>query len=281
MNQITYASGATAVPDRASRTGISFETFLARYEEQAPTAASKLSGTRPQASAPLMNAKKVFKSYHKSKHIIPVLRGVDFSVQPGEFVAIVGQSGSGKTTLLHLLGTLDEPDAGEIHFERNRIDNLPTKARDVLRNRYFGMIFQFYHLLPELTTLENVLTPRMICDGVFRYWFKRRQHVAQAQQMLEMVGLGHRLSHKPKELSGGEMQRAAIARALIAGPQLLLADEPTGNLDRQTGQEIMDLLRTLNRQQNLTIVMVTHDNAIAALADRTVRLVEGLVERVA
>jgi lipoprotein-releasing system ATP-binding protein len=228
-----------------------------------------------------MNAKKVFKSYRKSKHIIPVLRGVDFSVQPGEFVAIVGQSGSGKTTLLHLMGTLDEPDAGEIHFERNRIDNLPTKARDVLRNRYFGMIFQFYHLLPELTTLENVLAPKMIGDGVFRYWFNRRQHVEQAKHMLEMVGLGHRLTHRPKELSGGEMQRAAIARALIAGPQLLLADEPTGNLDRQTGQEIMDLLRTLNRQQNLTIVMVTHDNAIAALADRTVRLVEGLVERVA
>jgi len=226
-------------------------------------------------------AKKVFKSYRKSKHIIPVLRGVDFSIRPGEFVAVVGQSGSGKSTLLHLLGTLDAPDAGEIHFEGNRIDNLPSQARDVLRNRYFGMIFQFYHLLPELTTLENVLAPRMIGQGVFRYWFSKRQHVDEARHLLDLVGLGHRLSHKPKELSGGEMQRAAIARALVANPQLLLADEPTGNLDRQTGQEIMDLLRSLNRRQNLTIVMVTHDQTIAALADRTVRLVEGLVERVA
>jgi lipoprotein-releasing system ATP-binding protein len=143
------------------------------------------------------------------------------------------------------------------------------------------MIFQFYHLLPELTTLENVLTPRMIGQGVLRYWLNKRQHVEEARQLLDLVGLSHRLTHKPKELSGGEMQRAAIARALVTNPQLLLADEPTGNLDRQTGQEIMDLLRSLNRRQNLTIVMVTHDNAIAALADRTVRLVEGLVERVA
>jgi lipoprotein-releasing system ATP-binding protein len=210
-----------------------------------------------------------------------VLRGVDFAVRPGEFVAIVGQSGSGKTTLLHLLGTLDDCEAGEIHFEQNRIDNLPTQARDVLRNRHFGMIFQFYHLLPELTTLENVLAPSMIGEGVIRYWFNRRKHVERARQLLKVVGLEHRMTHKPKELSGGEMQRTAIARALIERPQLLLADEPTGNLDRQTGQEIMDLLRSLNREQNLTIVMVTHDNAIAALADRTVRLVEGLVERVA
>ena len=229
----------------------------------------------------MLCAKKVFKSYRKSKHIIPVLRGVDFSIRPGEFVAVVGQSGSGKSTLLHLLGTLDAPDAGEIHFEGNRIDNLPSQARDVLRNRYFGMIFQFYHLLPELTTLENVLAPRMIGQGVLRYWMNKRQHVEEARHLLDLVGLGHRLNHKPRELSGGEMQRAAIARALVADPQLLLADEPTGNLDRQTGQEIMDLLRSLNRRQNLTIVMVTHDQTIAALADRTVRLVEGLVERVA
>jgi len=175
---------------------------------------------------------------------------------------------------------LDEPDAGEIHFEGNRIDNLPAKARDVLRNSYFGMIFQFYHLLPELTTLENVLMPRMICDGAFRYWRNKRKHVACAKSLLETVGLTHRLTHKPRELSGGEMQRAAIARALVSDPQLLLADEPTGNLDRQTGKEIMELLQSLNSDQKLTIVMVTHDHAIAGLADRTVRLVEGLVERV-
>jgi lipoprotein-releasing system ATP-binding protein len=238
----------------------------------------------PPAAAsgePLLAARKLFKSYRKSKHVIPVLRGVDFAIRPGEFVAVVGQSGSGKSTLLHLLGTLDAPDAGEIHFEGNRIDNLPAVSRDVLRNRYFGMIFQFYHLLPELTTLENVLLPRMIGEGVLRYYWSRRQHAERARQLLDVVGLSHRLTHRPKELSGGEMQRAAIARALIANPQLLLADEPTGNLDRRTGTEIMTLLRSLNRQQNLTIVMVTHDNAVATMADRTVRLVEGLVERVA
>jgi len=235
----------------------------------------------PLPAEPLLAAKKLLKSYRKSKHVIPVLRGVDFSVQPGEFVSVVGQSGSGKSTLLHLLGTLDQPDAGEVHFEGNRIDNLPAAARDVLRNKYFGMIFQFYHLLPELTTLENVLVPRMIGAGVLRYWLNKRAYTARAQELLELVGLGHRLTHKPKELSGGEMQRAAIARALIAEPQLLLADEPTGNLDRQTGGEIMQLLRSLNTRQNLTIVMVTHDGSLAAQTDRTVRLVEGLVERVA
>ena len=151
----------------------------------------------------------------------------------------------------------------------------------MLRNRYFGMIFQFYHLLPELTTLENLLVPVMIANGAIRYWCHKRKHVQRARQLLEMVGLTHRSGHKPKELSGGEMQRAAIARSLIAQPQLLLADEPTGNLDRKTGQEILTLLRSLNREQNLTIVMVTHDVAIAGCADRTVRLTEGLVERVA
>ena len=141
------------------------------------------------------------------------------------------------------------------------------------------MIFQFYHLLPELRALENVLMPLMIHHGVFRYWRQRREHRERAEHLLELVGLSHRLKHKPRELSGGEMQRAAIARALIAGPQLLLADEPTGNLDRDTGREILEILRTLNAEQNLSIVMVTHDNAIAAQADRTVRLIEGCVEQ--
>lgn len=252
-----------------------------RVRDREPVRSTHVGGrqaTSPQAN-PLMSATKLMKSYRKGKLVIPVLRGVDFSINPGEFLAIVGQSGSGKSTLLHLLATLDAPDAGEIFFHGDRIDDLPSRSRDILRNRYFGMIFQFYHLLPELSTLENVLAPRMIPEGFLRYRLNRKKHIERAKELLDMVGLSHRLTHKPRELSGGEMQRTAIARALIADPQLLLADEPTGNLDSKTGREILDLLRTLNAQQNLTIVMVTHDNAIAREADRTVRLVEGLVER--
>jgi lipoprotein-releasing system ATP-binding protein len=180
--------------------------------------------------------------------------------------------------LLHLLGTLDGPDKGQIHFDGRRIDNLPASARDALRNRQFGMIFQFYHLLPELTTLENVLAPLMIAHGIWAYLRQRGQHRRAAVELLDMVQLGHRLKHRPRELSGGEMQRAAIARALVAHPRLLLADEPTGNLDQETGRDIIRILRTLNQRQGLTIVMVTHDQAIAAQADRTVRLVAGSIE---
>ncbi len=229
---------------------------------------------------PLLSSRGLKKSYRKGKHVIEVLRGVDFEIQPNKFTAIIGQSGSGKSTLLHLLGTLDAPDAGEIYFEGNRIDNLPQRARDVLRNHHFGMVFQFYHLLPELSAVENVLIPRMIAEGALKYWFNRRRHVDRAKQLLETVGLAHRASHKPSEMSGGEMQRTAIARALISDPRVLLADEPTGNLDRQTGKEIMEILRSLNREQNLTIVMVTHDQSIAAQADHVVELVEGRVEGV-
>jgi lipoprotein-releasing system ATP-binding protein len=196
----------------------------------------------------------------------------------GEFTAIVGQSGSGKSTLLHVLATLDAPDRGAVHFQGRRIDNLPAIQRDRLRNRCLGMVFQFYHLLPELTTIENVLMPVMIAEGLWGYWRQRKHCVHRAKRLLEMVGLSHRLSHKPRELSGGEMQRAAIARALIAEPQLLLADEPTGNLDRGNGRDILEILRTLNTKENLTIVMVTHDSAIAQQADRVVRLVEGQVK---
>jgi lipoprotein-releasing system ATP-binding protein len=207
-----------------------------------------------------------------------VLRGVDLEVREREFVTVVGQSGSGKSTLLHVLGTLDAADNGEILLDQQRIDNVSTRRRDELRNRTFGMVFQAYHLLPELTTLENVLVPLMIRQSTWGFWRFRREHRQRGEELLETVGLGHRLRHRPSELSGGEMQRAAIARALVAEPRILLADEPTGNLDPETGGDIVELLRTLNRTCRLTIVMVTHDLANAERADRVVRLVGGRVQ---
>lgn len=232
----------------------------------------------PQKSGALLSVHELHKVYHKGPVEIRVLRGVNLSVQAGEFVAIVGQSGSGKSTLLHLIGTLDTPTAGQILFEGQRIDTLPPTARDRFRNRTIGIIFQFYHLLPELDTLQNVLMPAMIGMPWWRYWWARRNWQEAAIRILKQVGLADRLHHKPSELSGGEMQRAAIARALVAQPKLLLADEPTGNLDRQTGQEILQLLRSLNQQHRLTILMVTHDPEIAAQADRVVRLVDGCIQ---
>jgi lipoprotein-releasing system ATP-binding protein len=225
-----------------------------------------------------LSAVALEKAYRKGEHKVPVLRGVDVSVRKGEFVSIIGQSGSGKSTLLHLLGLLDSPDVGEITLEGQRIDDLPRKSRDALRNRVFGFIFQFYHLLPELSLLENVLTPLMIRHTAWDYWKRRKEFRDMARELISKVGLEHRLTHKPAELSGGEMQRAAIARALVARPDVLLADEPTGNLDSKTGREIIELLRTLNEQQALTIIMVTHDEAIAKQAHRTVRLAEGRLQ---
>ena len=232
----------------------------------------------PSQEPPVLQSVELKKNYFKAKEEIPVLQDVNLEIRRGEFLAVIGQSGSGKSTLLHVLGTLDRPDEGEVWFEQLRIDNLPARQRDELRNRSLGMIFQFYHLLPELTTLENVLTPAMITHGTLSYWWNRRRHEAIARDLLDQVGLSHRLKHKPRELSGGEMQRAAIARALVNQPQVVLADEPTGNLDPRTGREIIDLLRSLNDRHDLTIVMVTHDAQIAAQADRTLRLAEGRMQ---
>ena len=225
----------------------------------------------------LLTTSGLQKSYRKNQINVPVLRGVDLQIREGEFTAISGQSGSGKSTLLHLLGTLDTPDAGEISFAGKRIDNLGPTGRDVLRNKCFGMIFQFYHLLPELTTLENTVLPLMISENTFGFLRRAKKHWERAKYWLERVGLSHRLNHRPQELSGGEMQRIAIARALISSPRVLFADEPTGNLDQQTGHEIVNILRSLNGQENLTIVMVTHDMVLATEADRLVRLVDGRV----
>jgi lipoprotein-releasing system ATP-binding protein len=218
------------------------------------------------------------KAYSKGKSRVPVLRGVELSIDRGEFVAIVGASGSGKSTLLHVLGLLDEPDAGEVRLDGERIDDQGDRRRDTLRNETFGFIFQFYHLLPELTALENVMMPRLIRHGLWSYLRHRRQVRREATALLERVGLGHRLSHHPSELSGGEMQRAAIARALAGNPAIILADEPTGNLDAGSGHGVIELLRDLNRERGLTMMMVTHDAQIAQQADRVVRLAEGRIE---
>ncbi len=228
-------------------------------------------------TTPLISALAIEKSYSKGQHKVPVLRGAGLTAQRGEFISVIGQSGSGKSTLLHVMGLLDSPDNGEVLLEGKRIDNLNQAARDQLRNHVFGFIFQFYHLLPELTLLENVMTPLMIRHSLFSYWSKRKEIRAEAMDILQQVGLGHRVKHRPSELSGGEMQRGAIARALIAKPEILLADEPTGNLDSTTGREIMETLKKLNEESQLTIVMVTHDEAIAQQAHRIVRLAEGQI----
>lgn len=231
-------------------------------------------------TTPLIAAEAISKSYAKGEHKVPVLRGAGLRANRGDFISVVGQSGSGKSTLLHVMGLLDVPDVGEVLLQGQRIDNLNQQARDQLRNRVFGFIFQFYHLLPELSLLENVMTPLMIRYSMLEYWRRRSEIRHAAMDIIQRVGLEHRIRHRPSELSGGEMQRGAIARALVGRPEILLADEPTGNLDSSTGGEIMELLNALNQNQQLTIVMVTHDESIAAQAHRIVRLAQGRIQNV-
>jgi lipoprotein-releasing system ATP-binding protein len=230
------------------------------------------------ATVPLLAATNLHKTYRKNAEKIEVLRGLNLEVHRGDFLSVVGASGSGKSTMLHLLGTLDRPDRGEIRLAGERIDNLPAENRDQLRNQTFGFIFQFYHLLPELNTLENVLVPQMISHSIMGWFGARRTLKARATELLRRVGLGHRLKHKPRELSGGEMQRAAIARALVNQPRILLADEPTGNLDAATGADIIRLLRDLNQSDGLTIIMVTHNLDIVAETDCALRIAQGRIE---
>jgi lipoprotein-releasing system ATP-binding protein len=227
-----------------------------------------------------MRVRNVRKSYRSGGGMLEVLRGVDLDLEPGAFVAVIGQSGCGKSTLLHLMGLLDTPDSGEVHLDGTRIDNLPATRRDRLRNTAIGMVFQSYHLLPEFDSLENVLAPLLVRHGVVEWLRVRSEAKQRACALLERFGLGGRLHHKPRQLSGGEMQRVAIARALMARPRVLLADEPTGNLDEASGTGILDTLCELNRRDGLSIVLVTHDAAIARRADRIVRLVAGHVETV-
>jgi len=239
--------------------------------EAAPT-------THPPAAPPaLLAVRGLRKAYRSGDRTLEVLRGIDFDLAEGEFVSVIGQSGSGKSTLLHLMGLLDGADAGSVHLAGRRVDDLPARERDRLRNTRIGMVFQAYHLLPELSALENVLAPLLVRHGIFAWLAERAAARRRATELLERFGLGERLHHKPRQLSGGEMQRVAIARALVGGPRLLLADEPTGNLDAETGAGILEVLTALNRSEGLSIVLVTHDASIADRADRIVRLAAGRV----
>jgi len=215
----------------------------------------------------------IFKSYTDTQKRVDVLKGVSLTVNAGETVAVVGPSGAGKSTLLHISGGLDHPNEGKVFLNGQDLYQLSDQERSRVRNTTIGFVFQFYHLLPDFTALENVMLPLMV-GGNLRA--KNSVIEEKAVKRLQAVGLGERLDHKPNQLSGGEQQRAAIARALINDPALLLCDEPTGNLDSASGSAVIDLLFTLNTRENRTLVIVTHDDALARRAARTACIKDGL-----
>jgi len=225
----------------------------------------------------ILNAKGIHKAYKMGRGEVSVLRGASLRVQEGEFVVIMGSSGSGKSTLLHMLGALDKPDKGTVEFRGQDVFNQPKAARNHYRNHDVGFVFQFYHLLPELNVLENIALPRLVSSSFFGWRVAKRKSFAEAQEILERVGLAERAKHRPSELSGGEMQRVAIARALLNRPALLLADEPTGNLDAKIGADILAMLQEFN-DAGQAIVMVTHDASVARKAHRRVCLAGGVIQ---
>jgi lipoprotein-releasing system ATP-binding protein len=225
----------------------------------------------------ILKAQELHKSYRMGATEVRVLKGVNLNVKRGEFVAIIGASGSGKSTLLHILGALDKPTRGVVKFEKRNLSKFRGGQLNKFRNKMVGFVFQFYHLLDELNVLENVFLPAMTGRSIIGWLACRKKAKNRAKELLAQLGLTERAKHKPYQLSGGERQRVAIGRALMNEPELLLADEPTGNLDSATGNGILDVLEKLNRAGQ-TIVMVTHDERIAQRAGRIVTLVDGKIE---
>jgi len=211
----------------------------------------------------------IHKYFLYSGHVLKVLKGIDLTISSGDTVAVTGVSGAGKSTLLHIMGTLDPPTQGKVKFEGRPVDEMNESEICELRNREIGFVFQFHHLLPELNAVENVMMPLMIRGK------PQKMAKIRSMEVLEMVGLKDRANHRTGELSGGEQQRVAIARAVVAGPRILIADEPTGNLDKNTGQEIIELLLRLNRENNLAIVVATHNRTLASMMSRELELIDG------
>jgi putative ABC transport system ATP-binding protein len=224
--------------------------------------------------AALLEAKGLKKTYRMGKVLVPALQGITFDVAEAEFVAVFGPSGSGKSTLLHVLGGLDRPDEGEVSVDGISFSTLNDNALAEVRLRKIGFVFQFFNLLPRLTALRNVELPLTLAD------LPEKESIKKAEETLKLVGLEDRMNHRPSEMSGGEQQRIAIARALINDPKIVLADEPTGNLDTTTGGEIVQLMKRLNKEKGQTFVVVTHDPAIAETADQIIYLRDGMIQKV-
>ena len=219
----------------------------------------------------LLEVKNLYKSYGSGHAKVEVLKGIDLTIGAGDTVALVGPSGAGKSTLLHVMGTIDRPTSGSVLFEGKEIFTLADQPLAAFRNRSIGFVFQFHHLLPEFSALENVMMPLLIAGT------KRPEAAARAHELLADVGLAHRVTHRPGELSGGEQQRVAIARALVGSPRLLLADEPTGNLDMKTSEEVHQLLYSIQEKTGISLVIVTHNERLAAGMKRIIRFVDGKI----
>ncbi len=222
----------------------------------------------------LLQAIDIHKTYKQAEQIVPVLRGINLSIAIGDVVAIVGPSGAGKSTLLHILGGLDAPDSGRVICDEKDMYLLSDELRASLRNSTFGFVFQAYHLLAELSALENVILPRMVQKNSI----KTSAIEAEGVKLLSQLGLGHRLTHRPSQLSGGEQQRVAIARALMNKPRIMFCDEPTGNLDSKTGDAVIDAIMDLNNNHHMALVIVTHDEQIARRAKRVITMRDGVIE---